>query len=116
MVGVWVGNDDGTPMDKVTGGSLPAKIWHDFMVEAERGRPVKPLLGVDDSLPAAVATAGSGTGAPATAATIAPTAAPTGAPKVLVPPTAVTAPTVQPAKQELDQGGLEGLIGSLGNG
>ncbi len=116
VVGVWVGNDDGTPMDKVTGGSLPAKIWHDFMVEAERGRPVKPLLGVDDSLPAAVATAGSGTGAPATAATIAPTAAPTGAPKVLVPPTAVTAPTVQPAKQELDQGGLEGLIGSLGNG
>ncbi|WP_342238059.1 hypothetical protein [Inquilinus sp. OTU3971] len=44
------------------------------------------------------------------------TVTPSGAPKVLVPPTAVTAPTVQPAKQELDQGGLEGLIGSLGNG
>lgn len=25
--GIWVGNDDETPMDKVTGGSLPAEIW-----------------------------------------------------------------------------------------
>lgn len=115
VVGVWVGNDDGTPMDKVTGGSLPAKIWHDFMVEAERGKPARPLLGVDGSLPAAVATAGGGGGAPAPAA-IAPTVTPSGAPKLLVPPTAVTAPTVQPAKQELDQGGLEGLLGRLGNG
>lgn len=116
VVGVWVGNDDGTPMDKVTGGSLPAKIWHDFMVEAERGKPARPLLGVDDSLPAAVATAGPGAGAAAPApAAIAPTVTPPGAPKVLVPP-AATVPTVQPAKQELDQNGLEGLIGSLGNG
>lgn len=34
VVGVWVGNDDGTPMDKVTGGRLPARIWKDFMTEA----------------------------------------------------------------------------------
>jgi penicillin-binding protein 1A len=80
------------------------------MVEAERGKPARPLLGVDGSLPAAVATAGPGAGAVAPAA-IAPT--PSGAPKVLVPP---TAPTVPPAKQELDQGGLEGLLGRLGNG
>ncbi len=31
VVGVWVGNDDNTPLDKVTGGGLPARIWKDFM-------------------------------------------------------------------------------------
>lgn len=34
VVGVWVGNDDGTPMDKVTGGTLPARIWKQFMTES----------------------------------------------------------------------------------
>jgi penicillin-binding protein 1A len=36
VVGVWAGNDDNTPMKEVVGGDLPAKIWHDFMVAAER--------------------------------------------------------------------------------
>jgi 1A family penicillin-binding protein len=36
VVGVWVGNDDNKPMDQVTGGDLPARIWHDFAVEALR--------------------------------------------------------------------------------
>src|SRR5262249_25708461 len=31
VVGVWVGNDDFSPMRGVTGGSLPAQIWHGFM-------------------------------------------------------------------------------------
>ncbi len=31
VVGVWVGNDDGSPMRGVTGGSLPATIWQQFM-------------------------------------------------------------------------------------
>ena len=30
-VGVWVGNDDGTPMNDVTGGQMPASIWKTFM-------------------------------------------------------------------------------------
>jgi penicillin-binding protein 1A len=34
VVGVWVGNDDGTSMDEVTGGRLPAEIWRRFMTEA----------------------------------------------------------------------------------
>jgi membrane peptidoglycan carboxypeptidase len=34
VVGVWVGNDDDTPMKNVTGGSLPAMIWKSFMSEA----------------------------------------------------------------------------------
>ena len=29
--GVWVGNDNGTRMKKVTGGTLPAKLWHEIM-------------------------------------------------------------------------------------
>jgi len=35
VVGVWVGNDDHSPMKKVTGGSLPAQIWKDFMQQAD---------------------------------------------------------------------------------
>lgn len=31
VVGVWVGNDDGSAMNKVTGSNLPAQIWHAFM-------------------------------------------------------------------------------------
>jgi len=34
--GVWLGNDDGSAMDEVTGGSYPAQIWRRFMVEALR--------------------------------------------------------------------------------
>jgi 1A family penicillin-binding protein len=36
VVGVWVGNDDNSPTDGVTGGDIAAKIWHDFVGEAER--------------------------------------------------------------------------------
>jgi penicillin-binding protein 1A len=31
VVGVWIGNDDNAPMQGVTGGSTPARIWKDFM-------------------------------------------------------------------------------------
>jgi penicillin-binding protein 1A len=31
VVGVWVGNDDNSPLNKVSGGGLPAQIWKDFM-------------------------------------------------------------------------------------
>ena len=41
--GVWVGNDDNTPMNKVTGGSLPTRIWHDFMASTLAGKPPQPL-------------------------------------------------------------------------
>ena len=45
VTGVWIGNDDNTPMVKATGGTLPAKIFHNFMAEAEAGLPVKLLPG-----------------------------------------------------------------------
>jgi penicillin-binding protein 1A len=40
VTGVWVGNDDNAPMDKVTGGTLPVTIWHDFMAPALSSRPI----------------------------------------------------------------------------
>lgn len=30
--GVWIGNDDDSPMQDVTGGGLPAELWRQFMV------------------------------------------------------------------------------------
>ena len=33
-VGVWVGNDDNTPMRDVTGGGLPARMWAQFTAPA----------------------------------------------------------------------------------
>jgi penicillin-binding protein 1A len=42
VAGVWVGNDDYTPMKRVTGGALPAQIWSGFMQAALKGsRPTK---------------------------------------------------------------------------
>ena len=34
ITGVWVGNDDNSPMDGITGGALPAQIWQQFMLAA----------------------------------------------------------------------------------
>jgi penicillin-binding protein 1A len=43
VTAVWVGNDDSSPMRNVTGGTIPAQIWHDVMSYAEEGLPSKPL-------------------------------------------------------------------------
>lgn len=43
VTGVWVGNDNGAAMDKVTGGSLPVVIWHDFMAEALANVPPRDI-------------------------------------------------------------------------
>ncbi len=51
VTGVWVGNDDGSPTGKVTGGGLPARIWADYMTEALAGEPSLKL--VDHAPPAA---------------------------------------------------------------
>jgi penicillin-binding protein 1A len=44
--GVWVGNDDGTAMNRVVGGSLPADIWREVMLAAHEGRQPAALQGV----------------------------------------------------------------------
>ena len=46
VTGVWFGNDDNSPMDRVGGGSFPARTWRDFMKPALDGVPPKPLLGL----------------------------------------------------------------------
>jgi len=43
VTGVWLGNDDSTPMKKVTGGGLPARLWRGFMTDALKGAPARPL-------------------------------------------------------------------------
>jgi penicillin-binding protein 1A len=43
ITGVWVGNDDTTPMKRVFGGTLPAPIWHEFMSTAMKGEPVASI-------------------------------------------------------------------------
>lgn len=45
--GVWVGNDNGRPMNKVMGGSLPASIWQQIMTVAHQGKASLPLPGID---------------------------------------------------------------------
>ncbi|MFD1744552.1 PBP1A family penicillin-binding protein [Rhizobium helianthi] len=44
--GIWFGNDDGTPMKKVTGGGLPARTWKNYMTAALEGYKPTPLFGV----------------------------------------------------------------------
>jgi len=43
VAGVWMGYDDNTPLTGVTGGGLPAEIWHEVMVRVHEGVEVKPL-------------------------------------------------------------------------
>ena len=41
VAGVWVGNDDETPMRKVTGGVIPAEVWRRFMTIAHAQLPAR---------------------------------------------------------------------------
>jgi penicillin-binding protein 1A len=34
VIGVWIGNDDNAPMKGVTGGTLPARLFHDIAAAA----------------------------------------------------------------------------------
>jgi penicillin-binding protein 1A len=43
---VWFGNDDYSPTNRMTGGSLPAQTWHDIMAVAHQGVEVKDIPGV----------------------------------------------------------------------
>lgn len=44
VTGVWVGNADNTPMDRVYGSRGAGPIWHDFMEEMLRDIPVREFL------------------------------------------------------------------------
>ncbi|MEZ5753050.1 MAG: transglycosylase domain-containing protein [Paracoccaceae bacterium] len=43
VVGVWMGNDDNSPLTGVTGGGLPAEIWRETMVRIHDGMAQHPL-------------------------------------------------------------------------
>jgi penicillin-binding protein 1A len=42
---VWYGNDDYSPTNRMTGGSLPAQTWHDIMAAAHQGVEIKDISG-----------------------------------------------------------------------
>ncbi len=91
VTGVWLGNDNNEEMKRVTGGSLPAKLWHDFMIDAHAGRPAKPLPGLDIVPP------------PASASVVAGGVSPTG-----------IAPAVTPVRDRpASSGGIGDLINRL---
>ncbi len=63
VAGVWMGYDDNTPLTGVTGGGLPAEIWHEVMTRVHEGMPPKALpmwLPERRTAPLAVASGGSG--------------------------------------------------------
>lgn len=43
VTGVWMGYDDNTPLSGVTGGGIPAEIWHEVMVRVTEGMTPTPL-------------------------------------------------------------------------
>ena len=45
VTGVWIGNDNNSPMVKATGGGLPARIFKNFMESASQNIPPRPLIG-----------------------------------------------------------------------
>jgi penicillin-binding protein 1A len=61
VCGVWIGNDDYSPTNRMTGGSLPAMTWHQVMTYAHTGIELKNIPGAPPnpppgSLPPQVAT------------------------------------------------------------
>lgn len=48
VAAIWVGNDDGDPMKKVSGSGLPAEVWAEFMRAAHKGVPAHLLPGLGE--------------------------------------------------------------------
>lgn len=44
VTAVWVGNDNNTPTNRLTGGSLPAVIWRDYMKVITYDKPVMDFM------------------------------------------------------------------------
>jgi len=67
--GVWMGNDDYSSTNRMTGGSLPAMTWQAIMSYAHQGIELKPIPGIAPkpspaATPRAHVAAVSGPGAP----------------------------------------------------
>jgi penicillin-binding protein 1A len=48
---VWFGNDDDTSMNNMTGGTLPARTWHEIMAFAHQGVELKNPYGITSQPP-----------------------------------------------------------------
>jgi penicillin-binding protein 1A len=46
VCGIWMGNDDYTSTNRMTGGALPAMTWHSIMEYAHQGIEIKQLPGI----------------------------------------------------------------------
>jgi len=46
VTGVWIGNDDYRPMNRVTGGSIPATVWHTYMSVAHTSMDIPQIPGL----------------------------------------------------------------------
>lgn len=65
VAGVWMGYDDNKPLKGVTGGGLPAEIWHETMVRVHEGLPARPLpMAREDELRSPQGTLGQTQNAP----------------------------------------------------
>lgn len=63
VVGVWVGNDDRSPMHGVTGGAVPARIWKSFIEKSGQHLPQSEPVArapTPEAAPAAPETAAEG--------------------------------------------------------
>lgn len=113
VVGVWMGYDDNTPLQGVTGGGLPAEIWHEVMARVHEGVPAEPLPMIVPQWrepPVAAPAAASSAGVPAAPAPAAGAAASSG--NVAPPPPAQRPAAPAPAADPLQ----EALKEALGSG
>ncbi len=55
VVGVWVGNDDGKPMKKISGGGLPALMFREFMIRSGEAPVLFPEPDTEDLIARPVA-------------------------------------------------------------
>ena len=53
VAAVWYGNDDYTPLRRMTGGSVPASTWQKFMTYAHQNIDLRPIPFIEDPLPVA---------------------------------------------------------------
>lgn len=47
VTGVWMGNDDHSSTDRLTGGTLPVRIWKQFNISAHKNGTIPPIPGIE---------------------------------------------------------------------
>ena len=57
VASVWYGNDDSSPMNDMTGGTLPAMTWHEVMNLAHQNLEIRPIPGASPANASRIASA-----------------------------------------------------------